>query len=208
MKKRVIIFAAVCLFLLIPAAVFKTFTINVLQGAVHFPKENVGDALVMEDGCRFTVFRRIKITKARETSSEGSVLKVRFKFKNLGLAFNKRLSMIPALFLAGMKDFQEKYWLVNERTLEFMGLYQWASTRAAEEYLNSFIFKTMCKRSAPGTLTYEVIPNISLFGYIQDHLLGTTRVDVFESRYNRPLKKSFPLSSTRIKAGKSLTVIS
>ncbi len=95
-----------------------------------------------------------------------SIFKVRFRFKNFSIGANKRLSIIPAPFLMGMEGFLEKDWTINEATNEFQGIYQWSSTEAAENYPNSFIFKLMTKRAAPGTVTYEIMPNTDLSAYL------------------------------------------
>jgi hypothetical protein len=58
-----------------------------------------------------------------------AVFKVKFKFKNLSTGVNKRLSIIPAPFLMGMKGFCEKNWTINESTNYFQGIYQWSSGR-------------------------------------------------------------------------------
>jgi len=68
----------------------------------------------------------------------------------------------------------------NEKTNEFMGLYQWESTQAANGYPDSFIFKMMRMRSAPGTLSYEVIPDTVLSQYIREHQRTQHLVDVLE----------------------------
>lgn len=85
---------------------------------------------------------------------------------------NKRLSMIPAPFLMGMKGFREKYWTFNEDTDYFQGIYQWESKEIAENYPGSFIFKLMTKRAASGTLSYEIIPDMVLSKYIRELTSG------------------------------------
>ena len=140
---------------------------NVIYGRVHFPKEYVGEVLKFEDGQEFTVFRRLKAINRGDNSNGLAVFKVRFKFKNLKPGANKLLSMIPTPFLVGMRGFREKYWTINENTDYFQGIYQWESREMAEMYPDSFIFKLMTKRSTPGTLSYEILPNTNLSQYIE-----------------------------------------
>ena len=140
---------------------------NVISGRVHFPDEHIDSNLKMEDGKIFTVFRRLRVEGKNNVSDGCAIFKVRFKFKNLNLKTNKRLSMIPAPFLMGIKGFCEKYWTFNEDTDYFQGIYEWESEEIAEKYPDSFIFKLMTKRSAPGTLSYEIIPNTDISNYIQ-----------------------------------------
>lgn len=157
---------AVILFLFF-ISIGRIFVINIFSGRVHFPEEYVGANLKMEDDKVFTVLRRLQV-EARDDASDGyAVFKVRFKFKSLNLDTNKSLSMIPAPFLMGMKGFREKYWTFNEETDYFQGIYQWESKEIAEHYPESFIYKLMTKRSVPGTLSYEVLPNTDLSQYIK-----------------------------------------
>jgi hypothetical protein len=139
---------------------------NLLRGYVHFPKEYVGEVLTMEDGKMFTVFRRLKVDGKGYNPDDLAVIKVRFKFKNLSTGANKRLSIIPAPFLMGMTGFREKNWTINENTNDFQGIYQWTSREMAERYPDTFIFKLMTKRAAPGTVSYEIIPNTDLLEYL------------------------------------------
>lgn len=174
MKKIFIILLSAIAILLIILTVFaNTFIINVSSGRVHFSEEYIGQTLTMEDGKEFVVFRRLKISDEKDISKDRAVFKVRFQFKSLGLPINKRLSMIPAPFLIGMKGFREKYWTFDEKSGFFQGIYQWESKAFAEKYPDSFIFKLMTKRSAPGTLAYEIMPATDLSEYIEKLSTGS-----------------------------------
>jgi hypothetical protein len=153
--------------LLISCLIIARTTIgNLLRGYVHFPEEYVGDVLTMEDGQKFTIFRRLKVDGNGDNHDDLAVFKIRFKFKNLSTGANKRLSIIPAPFLMGMTGFREKNWTINENTNDFQGIYQWTSREMAERYPDTFIFKLMTKRAAPGTVSYEIIPNTDLSEYL------------------------------------------
>ncbi|MFC1693012.1 hypothetical protein ACFL1R_05870 [Candidatus Latescibacterota bacterium] len=121
----------------------------------------------MEDGKKFQVIRNLKIVPKQSQENAVAVFKVRFKFSGLPLAVNKRLSMIPAPFLTAMQGFRQKIWAVSDDGY-FQGVYQWASKEYAEAYPDSFIFKVMTKRSAKGTLSYEVMPEMLLIDYIEN----------------------------------------
>jgi hypothetical protein len=120
----------------------------------------------MEDGERFTLFRRLTVNSKDHKSERSAIFIVRFKFKNLGALANKKLSIIPAPFLMGMEGFLEKVWTINEETNEFQGIYQWSSKETAQRYPETFIFKLMTKRAAPGTVSYEVISETVLTEYV------------------------------------------
>jgi hypothetical protein len=78
--------------------------------------------------------------------------------------------MIPVPFLIAKPGFLQKIWSVSKDGY-FQGIYQWASKEFAEKYPQSFIFKLMTKRSAEGTLFYEVIPDTFLSEFIESLLI-------------------------------------
>ena len=166
MKTSNIIFSIVIVLLITVLMTGRSTIGSLLSGNVHFPEEYVNNVLTMEDGQRFTVFRRLMVDGNKEGQGTPAIFKVRFRFKNFNIGVNKRLSIIPAPFLIGMEGFLEKDWTINEATNEFQGIYQWSSTEAAEKYPNSFIFELMTKRAAPGTVTYEIMPNTDLSAYL------------------------------------------
>lgn len=120
----------------------------------------------MEDGKKFQVIRDLRVDPKVELENTAAVFKVRFKFSGLPLAVNKRLSAFPAPFLMAKPGFRQKIWTVSEDGY-FQDIYQWASKEVAETYPDSFIFKLMTKRSAEGTLSYEVIPDTVLPHYVK-----------------------------------------
>ena len=145
--KLVISLSTLAVLLMILLVFANTFFVNVFSGRVHFPKQHIGQDLIMEDGEKFAVFRRLRIGGKTDVTDGCAAFKVRFQFKSFTPSTNKRLSMIPAPFLIGMKGFREKYWTINENTDYFQGIYQWESREMAERYPDSFIFKLMTKRS-------------------------------------------------------------
>ena len=167
MKKILVLVSAIAILLILLFVFANTFMLNILGGRVHFPEKYVGQHLTMEDGKKFSVFRRLMISDKNHVDSDPAVFKVRFQFKSLKPSINKHLSMIPAPFLIGMKGFLEKYWTFDEDSGFFQGIYQWESKEFAERYPNSFIFKLMTKRSVPGTLLFEIMPYTDLSEYIE-----------------------------------------
>jgi len=144
----------------------KVLCARLFSGRIHFSKEYTGKILVMVDGKKFQVIRDLKVDPKQSSEKSVVVFMVRFKFSGLPLAVNKRLSMFPAPFLMAKPGFREKIWTVSDDGY-FQGIYQWASKECAETYPDSFIFKLMTKRSAEGTLSYEVISDTLLSHFIE-----------------------------------------
>ena len=147
----------------------KTLFGRLFSGRIHFATEYAGKVLSMEDGKQFQVIRDLMVDPQKEEKSV-AVFKVRFKFSGLPLAVNKRMSAFPAPFLMTKSGFREKVWTVSEDGY-FQGIYQWASKEFAETYPQSLIYKLMTKRSAEGTLTYEVLPETILSEYLKDKMI-------------------------------------
>ncbi len=168
MKKKLTtgILFCVAVILVSGIVVFRNAIGNLLSGRVHFPDEDIGKVIEIIDGQNFTIFRRLQVDGKIRNHNDKTIFKVKFRFKNLSLETNKRLSIIPTPFLIGMKDFREKIWTINDKTNEFQGIYQWSSKEAAERYPQTFIFKLMTKRSAPGSVSYEIIPNTDIAVFI------------------------------------------
>jgi len=139
---------------------------NLIRGKVHFPKEYVGKIFTMEDGQEFKAFKHQIVDPEKVTNTSFVVFKVGFKFSKLTLQINKRLSLFPTPFLIAQPGFRQKIWMINDNGF-FQGIYEWESKEFAESYPQSFIFKMMTKRSAEGTLSYEVIPDRVLSNYVK-----------------------------------------
>jgi hypothetical protein len=84
-KVRTAILALIAILLLAGAILTRVTLSNLLSGRVHFPDEYVGEVLTMEDGQKFTVFRRLQVDSKDDGQNKPAVFVVRFKFRNLGI---------------------------------------------------------------------------------------------------------------------------
>jgi len=129
-----------------------------LLGRVHFPRDCIGDVRSESDD-DYVVFRKLILDPtAAQPAEPGAVFKVRFRFANLSPRINKRLSLIPAPFIAAQPGFRSKTWMLGRNTEMFQGLYEWDSVAEAEAYTSSFPLRLMEKRAIPGSVSYEVAP--------------------------------------------------
>lgn len=123
---------------------------------VHLRKD-IADRHPVNDGEEFVAFRMVVVTGEEERSSDqGAIFQVRFRFKNLSLRANRRLSLIPIPFIVAQPGFRSKTWLLGQRTGDFLGLYEFDSVAAAEAYWSSLPLRMMRRRAAPGSLSHEV----------------------------------------------------
>jgi hypothetical protein len=143
----------------------KTIT-GITTGKIQFKRDEIGKTVQMLDGHRFTVFRHAIKKSKNQKGQKPAVLCVRFHLKGMSPERNIKFSLLPMLFILGLPGFREKYWMINRRNGDFQGLYEWNSLEEAQEYVNSFAMNFMTKRSIPGSVSYEIIPEIGL----ADHL--------------------------------------
>jgi hypothetical protein len=128
-----------------------------LLGRVHFPKDCIGD-VHRESDDEYVVFRKLVLDPTPEQPGQpGALFKVRFRFAKLSAAANKRLSLIPAPFIAAQPGFRSKTWMLGRKTGMFQGVYEWDSLAQAEAYTDSLPLHLMKKRAAPGSISFEVV---------------------------------------------------
>jgi hypothetical protein len=118
----------------------------------------------------FTVFRHLKLAINREQSGNGTVvLVVRFRFARFTQAANRRLSFIPIPLIAGFPGFHEKVWMVNEKSGEWLGLYEWESEQIAGDYKKSFVLRLMTRRAMEGSVSLHIVPGTSISDYLHQN---------------------------------------
>jgi hypothetical protein len=123
-----------------------------LRGKVHLGRD---PQEVLEDGGeRFRSFRKIVV----DGGSVGAIVRVRFRFRNLSAAMNRRLSWIPVPLIVAQPGFRSKTWYAGEETGEFIGLYEFASEADGRAYLDSLPLAMMRRRAAEGSLCMDVFP--------------------------------------------------
>ncbi|MCD1294689.1 hypothetical protein CUJ83_06705 [Methanocella sp. CWC-04] len=133
--------------------------IYALKGRLHFPKERIGDTVVMDDGVRFTIFRQVIVDPEKSRSrSPGATFIVRFHVAGMKPEQNKKFSWIPMFFILGLPGFRSKLWTLDESTGDFQGIYEWDTVKDAENYAGSFAMRFMTGRSTPGSVSYRIIP--------------------------------------------------
>lgn len=141
-----------------PPVLLARATSSRLRGRVHFLKDCVGDLYHGPDEA-FVIFRKMVLDPAEgDPAQPGALFTVRFRFANLSVEANKRLSLIPAPFIAAQPGFRSKTWMLGRNTGIFQGVYEWNSVEDAEAYWTSFPMRMMKRRAIPESVTYEIVP--------------------------------------------------
>lgn len=118
---------------------------------------NPTNAELEDQGETFTAYRKMVVKPlANQPELPGAIFQVRFRFKNLSVKTNQRLSCIPIPLIAAQSGFRSKTWLIGDDSGEFMGYYEFDTIEAAETYWSSLPLRMMRRRASPGSLTKRV----------------------------------------------------
>lgn len=127
-----------------------------LSGRIRRPKIIEVGSLMVEDET-FVPFRKICVNPPKKQKSpRRGIFQVRFRFKNLSPAANRRLSLIPIPLILAQSGFHSKTWLLGQDSGDFIGYYEFESIKAAEAYWHSLPLKMMRRRAAPESLTHVI----------------------------------------------------
>lgn len=143
---------------------------RLILGKLRLSKKYVGEAVKMEDGQEFTIFRHI--TRFRvQVSSTTTVFIVSFKFSRLSHQANKIASILPMLLITGFPGFDIKMYGVNNTNGYWQGMYQWQTKQALEEYKKSFVFRIMNKRAIRDSLSSRELEDQNLTDFIDGSII-------------------------------------
>jgi hypothetical protein len=141
----------------LPPALLARATGYRLRGRIHFPKDRIGDVLHGR-GEDFVAFRKMVLDPTdAQPEQPGAEFIVTFHFAKLSAKANKRLSLIPAPFIAAQPGFRSKTWMLGQETGMFQGVYEWDTVEDAEAYWTSFPLRLMKKRAVPSSVEHEVV---------------------------------------------------
>lgn len=126
-----------------------------VRGKIHFPRELIGTIVPGRDE-DFVVFRQMVLDPApRQHPTPGAILRVRFHFSSLSAAANRRISLLPAPFIAAQPGFLSKTWMLGRQSGIFQGVYEWETAADAEAYWDSFPLRMMRRRAKPDSIEYK-----------------------------------------------------
>ncbi len=147
---------------------------RLLVGRLTFSKEYVGTTIAMENGEVYQIFRHVNST-SQNSAEQNSVLIVRFKFAKLSYSANKFVSQFPMLLITGFPGFQAKIYAVNPHNGYWLGLYQWESKQALEDYKQSLVLQVMNRRAIEGSVTYREFERRLLTDYIEENKISDSQ---------------------------------
>jgi hypothetical protein len=130
--------------------------VYLIGGRLHFQRERVGEEFIDEGGQRFRVFRAVVCDpRPGQPEKPGAVFVPHFHTSNMTVSRNIAFSWFPMWFIMGLPGFRSKCWMVDDKTGDFSGYYEWDTVADAEAYGNSFAARFMINRSTPGSVWFN-----------------------------------------------------
>ncbi len=128
-----------------------------LARRIHLRRSEI-DETVELDGLRWRIFRSLAVDPATgDAPAPAEWFVPRFHVAGMSPRVNMLFSWLPIPLYIGLPGFRSKRWLVEPQSGDFMGIYEWSTRRDAENYGRSYAARFMTKRSAPGSVSFEVI---------------------------------------------------
>lgn len=147
--------------------------VTVLIGRLKYSKEYVGTTLKMENGETYKIFRHVRSVPQAQ-NEQGAVFIVNFKFARLSQSANRFVSQMPMLLITGFPGFRVKMYAMNQDNGYWLGIYQWESKQALDDYKQSLVLRMMNNRAINGSVTYHELDHYSLTDYIAEHRVDGT----------------------------------
>ncbi len=162
------------------ARTFPTAARDLTSGAVRCSDELLGVPLRMSDGRTYVPFRHtVQDERKWSRARPPAVLHARF---HLGVLPARRRSLhalfrvvciVTTPFFVGIRGFRSKLWMVDPRTGDFAGLYEWDDLDSARAYAVG-LSSVLRLLSTPGSVSYEVRGGMTVARYLE---LSARRAD-------------------------------
>lgn len=137
---------------------------------LHVRRTRLGNIVALPDGRTFEVFR--ESFRDGEAGDEPVTLAVWFHLRGvppvgrLRRFLFERLCVINTLLFAGFDGYLVKLWMVDPKSADYAGIYSWRSPGEAETYAR-YITGVLAPISTPGSVGYQVLPDVSLDEYLK-----------------------------------------
>jgi hypothetical protein len=140
----------------------------VATSSLHLGRDKLGRQYFANDGGTYKVFREsyvpLEYTVGRTVLEVGFRLKLIRSSRWLHWSF-QRLCILTTPFWCGFSGFGIKLWLVDPKTKNYMGLYQWDGGAAARAYASA-LMRVLRPLSTPNSVWFKVYDNQDLGDFL------------------------------------------
>jgi len=146
------------------------FVNHVTSRSLHLRRETIGQRFRINGGT-YEIFRDT-VSDDQPLEESASVLVVGFRLRLirsnhlLHWAF-QRICILTTPIWSGFPGFRVKLWMVDPRTKNYLGIYEWSTQKQAGSYLN-WLLNLLVPLSTRGSVWHDLIPGERLSKYLHD----------------------------------------
>jgi hypothetical protein len=135
-------------------------TLGYLKGGrLHNPKDQIGKVFTNADGQAFVVFKQTTLDPAAGLKAEPEAMfRVQFRVPKIMPWRDRLIITVKSPIFVALPGFRSKLWMVDEKNNTYQGVYEWDTSRNAEDYVHSASMDFMAGVAVAGGFSYEIIP--------------------------------------------------
>ncbi len=136
---------------------------------IRLRRDRLGEAYRIDRGGAYRIFR--ETVSHDGTSAESVVLVVGFRLRLLRSLrwphwLFQRACILTTPFWSGFRGFRVKLWMVDPRTRNYLGIYEWAGRDHAQTYVDALV-RVLRPLSTPSSVWYDLYPDQKLEPFLQ-----------------------------------------
>ncbi len=140
------------------AFIFKTVEAQI-AGRLHSPKDRIGKVFINPSGEEFIIFKQTILDPAPGLETEPEAMfRVQFRVPQIKPWRDRLIIGLKSPIFVALPGFRSKLWMVDEKNNTYQGVYEWATLRDAQAYVQSASMDFMTEVAVPGGISYEIIP--------------------------------------------------
>jgi len=113
------------------------------------------------DSEKWIIFREAVVDPRKgQPEKPGGYFRPRFHAAGISPRKNIVFSLLSLWLILGLPGFRSYLWIYNPENGDSAGFYEWDTTKDGENYCLSMTARFMTNCSAPGSVSFKVIPNI------------------------------------------------
>jgi len=142
------------------------------HGSLRLRRDRLGQ-LYKTEGGNYQIFRDTNCTIA---AGETVILVIGFRLKLIGSSrllhwLFQRVCILTTPFWSGLSGFRTKLWMVEPRTKNYMGVYDWRGKIEAQNYIN-YLLPILRFFSVKGSVWVQQIYSKSFEEFLRAHAIG------------------------------------
>lgn len=138
-------------------------------------KKHLGKNYRLSNDGIYTVFLETNSDKKYDEKEVTLVIKFRLKFIGENIFFHwlfQHLCVLDTPLWVGFKGFKTKYWMVEPKTKDYLGLYRYQGKENAKRYAE-YICSVLRPFSSPNSIWY-MIENETFNSYTKSRIVSVT----------------------------------